>query len=219
MSKLHEINIVSLQNSFDALTEKDNNYEVDDETGKARNDVGSIMDDSDSEEVDNIFVEDNEKAKDDLVDDARKKVEAPPKKTLRKTGGRVENDEVKGKWFTFKPEKNKLGDTYNLSWKSHPNHKCRYGKRPTCPLLAGRRFLATASAVIDCKKTKIAIGEGITRSIFRVKEGAYDYVDTSYWTTIERRKSYDLRPSKNDIGAGPPYYLEKEFKDNHVPGK
>ncbi|GJX61061.1 MAK10-like protein, partial [Tanacetum coccineum] len=30
---------------------------------------------------------------------------------------------------------------------------------PTCPLLVGRGFLATASVVIDCKKAKIAIGE------------------------------------------------------------
>ncbi|GJW69106.1 MAK10-like protein [Tanacetum coccineum] len=43
-------------------------------------------------------------------------------------------------------------------------------KDPTCPLLVGRGFLATASAIIDCKKSKIAVGEGITRSIFRVKE-------------------------------------------------
>ncbi|GJY61664.1 MAK10-like protein [Tanacetum coccineum] len=43
-------------------------------------------------------------------------------------------------------------------------------KDPTCPLLVGRGFLATASAVIDCRKVKIAIGEGITRSIFGVKE-------------------------------------------------
>ncbi|GKE97705.1 hypothetical protein Tco_0021056, partial [Tanacetum coccineum] len=30
-------------------------------------------------------------------------------------------NEVGGKWYTFKPEKNNLGDTYNPSWKSHPN--------------------------------------------------------------------------------------------------
>nr|GEW27488.1 hypothetical protein [Tanacetum cinerariifolium] len=31
------------------------------------------------------------------------------------------------------------------------------------PLLVGRGFLATANAVIDCRKAKIAVGEGITR--------------------------------------------------------
>ncbi|GJX84725.1 hypothetical protein Tco_0335499 [Tanacetum coccineum] len=30
-------------------------------------------------------------------------------------------DEVGGKWYTFKPEQNNIGDTYNPSWKSHPN--------------------------------------------------------------------------------------------------
>ncbi|GJW37573.1 hypothetical protein Tco_0060493 [Tanacetum coccineum] len=32
-------------------------------------------------------------------------------------------DEAGGKWFTFKPEQNNLGDTYNPSWKSHINHR------------------------------------------------------------------------------------------------
>ncbi|GJU28222.1 hypothetical protein Tco_1166843 [Tanacetum coccineum] len=32
-------------------------------------------------------------------------------------------DEARGKWYTFKPEQNKLGDTYNPSWKSHSNLK------------------------------------------------------------------------------------------------
>ncbi|GKB53890.1 MAK10-like protein [Tanacetum coccineum] len=30
-------------------------------------------------------------------------------------------DEAGGKWYTFNPEKNNLGDTYNSSWRSHPN--------------------------------------------------------------------------------------------------
>ncbi|GKA53000.1 retrovirus-related pol polyprotein from transposon TNT 1-94 [Tanacetum coccineum] len=42
-------------------------------------------------------------------------------------------------------------------------------KDPKTPLLVGRGFLATANAVIDCRKAKIAIIEGITRSVFRVK--------------------------------------------------
>ncbi|GJX98569.1 MAK10-like protein [Tanacetum coccineum] len=37
------------------------------------------------------------------------------------------------------------------------------------PLLVGRGFLATTNAVIDCRVAKIAVGEGITRSVFRVK--------------------------------------------------
>ncbi|GJV17218.1 hypothetical protein Tco_1362541 [Tanacetum coccineum] len=34
-------------------------------------------------------------------------------------------DEAGGKWYTFKPEQNNLGDTYNLSWKSYPNLRWR----------------------------------------------------------------------------------------------
>ncbi|GKC49774.1 MAK10-like protein, partial [Tanacetum coccineum] len=30
-------------------------------------------------------------------------------------------DKAGGKWYTFKPEQNNFGDTYNPSWKSHPN--------------------------------------------------------------------------------------------------
>nr|GEX94625.1 MAK10-like protein [Tanacetum cinerariifolium] len=30
-------------------------------------------------------------------------------------------DEAGGKWYTFKPEQNNLGDTYNPSWRSYPN--------------------------------------------------------------------------------------------------
>ncbi|GJV35518.1 putative reverse transcriptase domain-containing protein [Tanacetum coccineum] len=43
-------------------------------------------------------------------------------------------------------------------------------KDPTTPLLIGRGLLATASAVIDYKKAKITVGEGVTRSTFIVKE-------------------------------------------------
>ncbi|GJY65517.1 hypothetical protein Tco_0467755 [Tanacetum coccineum] len=34
-------------------------------------------------------------------------------------------DEAGGKWYTFKPEQNNLGDTYNPSWNSHPNLRWR----------------------------------------------------------------------------------------------
>ncbi|GKA00960.1 MAK10-like protein [Tanacetum coccineum] len=45
-------------------------------------------------------------------------------------------------------------------------------KDPETPLLVGRGFLATANAVIDCRMAKIAVKDGITRSIFKVK-GVY----------------------------------------------
>nr|GEU66034.1 damaged DNA binding 2 [Tanacetum cinerariifolium] len=31
------------------------------------------------------------------------------------------SDPIGGKWYTFKPDQNNLGDTYNPSWRSHPN--------------------------------------------------------------------------------------------------
>nr|GEW70189.1 hypothetical protein [Tanacetum cinerariifolium] len=62
-------------------------------------------------------------------------------------------------------------------------------KDPETPLLVGRGFLATANAVIDCKMAKIAVGKGITRSIFSVKG--------------------------IDLGAKPPYYARKDFIDCH----
>nr|GEV62593.1 hypothetical protein [Tanacetum cinerariifolium] len=90
-------------------------------------------------------------------------------------------------------------------------------KDPTSPLLVGRRFLAFATTVIDCKKAKIAVGKGVTRSIFEVKEISLGYVDTPYWTTLAKQKSYESLPGMNDVGARPPYCLEKEFMDDHFP--
>ncbi|GKC33540.1 RNA-directed DNA polymerase, eukaryota, reverse transcriptase zinc-binding domain protein [Tanacetum coccineum] len=57
-------------------------------------------------------------------------------------------------------------------------------KDHTCSLLVGRGFLATANAVIDCKKAKITVQEGITRSIFGVKEINLGVEDVPYWTTL-----------------------------------
>ncbi|GJW13896.1 hypothetical protein Tco_0018029 [Tanacetum coccineum] len=34
-------------------------------------------------------------------------------------------DKAGGKWYTFKPEQNNLGDIYNPSWRSHPNLRWR----------------------------------------------------------------------------------------------
>ncbi|GKA21592.1 hypothetical protein Tco_0701581, partial [Tanacetum coccineum] len=66
---------------------------------------------------------------------------------------------------------------------------------------------------------KIPIGKRITRSIFRVKEIDLGHMDTPYWTTIVKRKSYESRPSTNDIGAQPPYYLEKDFMNDYLLGE
>nr|GEZ44991.1 hypothetical protein [Tanacetum cinerariifolium] len=64
-------------------------------------------------------------------------------------------------------------------------------KDPKTPLLIGRGFLATTNAVINCRKAKIIVGKGITRSIFGVKG--------------------------INLGARTPYYARKNFLDCHFP--
>nr|GEX39655.1 hypothetical protein [Tanacetum cinerariifolium] len=63
-------------------------------------------------------------------------------------------------------------------------------KDPETSLLVGRGFLATANAVIDCRKAKIVAGEGITRSIFGVKGIKLGEEEAPYWTTLGKRESY-----------------------------
>ncbi|GJT53637.1 hypothetical protein Tco_0988691 [Tanacetum coccineum] len=86
-------------------------------------------------------------------------------------------------------------------------------------LLVGRGFLATASAVIDCRKAKIAVGEGVTSLIFGVKEIDLGNEDVPYWTTLGKRESFEPRPSTDGIGAQPPYYAKKDFMDYHLLGE
>ncbi|GJU01588.1 MAK10-like protein [Tanacetum coccineum] len=82
-------------------------------------------------------------------------------------------------------------------------------KDPATPLLVGRGFLATGNAVIDCRKAKIAVGEGITRSIFGVKEIILGDKEIPYWTTLGKRESYKPRPSTDGVGARPLFMLRK----------
>ncbi|GJY27804.1 hypothetical protein Tco_0403571 [Tanacetum coccineum] len=90
---------------------------------------------------------------------------------------------------------------------------------PETPLLVGREFLATANAVIDCRMAKIAVGEGITRSVFGVKGVDLGKQEAPYWTTLGKRESYKPRPSSDGIGIQPPYYARKDFLDCHLPGE
>ncbi|GJZ57425.1 MAK10-like protein [Tanacetum coccineum] len=92
-------------------------------------------------------------------------------------------------------------------------------REPTCPLLVGRGFLATANAVIDYKKAKITIGEGLSRSIFGVKELDFGDDNEPHWTTIGKSESYKKRTSKEGIGAQPSYYAKRDFWNNHLPGE
>ncbi|GJS57042.1 MAK10-like protein [Tanacetum coccineum] len=92
-------------------------------------------------------------------------------------------------------------------------------KDPETPLLVGRGFLATANAVIDCRMAKIAVGEGITRSVFGVKGINLGEEEAPYWTTLGKRESYKPRPRSDGVGAQTPYYARKDFLDCHLPGE
>ncbi|GJW75213.1 MAK10-like protein [Tanacetum coccineum] len=92
-------------------------------------------------------------------------------------------------------------------------------KDPETPLLVGRGFLATANAIIDCRKSKIAVGEGTTRSVFRVKGVDLGKDEAPYWTTLGKRESYKPRHISDGIRAQTPYYARKDFLDCHLPGE
>ncbi|GKA15469.1 MAK10-like protein [Tanacetum coccineum] len=74
-------------------------------------------------------------------------------------------------------------------------------KDPETPLLVGRGFLETSNAVIDYIKAKTAVGEGITRSIFKVKGVDLGEEEALYWSTLGKRESYKPRPSLDGKGA------------------
>ncbi|GJX17030.1 retrotransposon protein, putative, ty3-gypsy subclass [Tanacetum coccineum] len=92
-------------------------------------------------------------------------------------------------------------------------------KDPETPLLVGRRFLATANAVIDCMIAKIAVGEGITRSVFGLKGVDLGEEEAPYLTTLGKKESYKPQPSSEGIGVKPPYCARKDFLDCHLPGE
>ncbi|GKC82506.1 MAK10-like protein [Tanacetum coccineum] len=92
-------------------------------------------------------------------------------------------------------------------------------KDPKAPLLVGRGFLATANAVIDCRKAKITVGEGITKSVFGVKGIELGQEEAPYWSTIGKRESYNPRPISDGVGARTPYYARKDFLDCHFLGE
>nr|GEW69603.1 MAK10-like protein [Tanacetum cinerariifolium] len=90
-------------------------------------------------------------------------------------------------------------------------------KDPETPLLVGRGFLATANAVIDCRKAKISVGEGITRSVLKEKRVNLGEKEAPYWTTLRKRESYKSRPSSDGIGAQTHYYARRDFLDCYLP--
>ncbi|GJV59634.1 retrotransposon protein, putative, ty3-gypsy subclass [Tanacetum coccineum] len=90
-------------------------------------------------------------------------------------------------------------------------------KDPETPLLVGRGFLATAKVVIDCSMAKILVGEGIIRSVFRVKGVELGEEEAPYWTMLGKKESYKPRPRSDGVGAQTPYYDRKDFLDCHLP--
>ncbi|GJU41551.1 hypothetical protein Tco_1194508 [Tanacetum coccineum] len=89
--------------------------------------------------------------------------------------------------------------------------------KPHC--LLGRGFLATANAVIDCRMAKIAVGEGITMSVYGVKGVDLREEEAPYWTTLGKKESYKPCPSSDGVGTQIPYYARKTFLDCHLPGE
>nr|GEY35249.1 reverse transcriptase domain-containing protein [Tanacetum cinerariifolium] len=83
------------------------------------------------------------------------------------------------------------------------DHIFGYEEGPKTPLLVGRGFLSTANAVIDCRMAKIAVGEGITRSVFKVKGVDLGEDEAPYWTTLGKREPYEPRPRSDGVGAKP----------------
>ncbi|GJZ98523.1 reverse transcriptase [Tanacetum coccineum] len=85
------------------------------------------------------------------------------------------------------------------------------------PLLVGRGFLATSNVVIDYRMAKIAVGEGITRSVFGVKGVDLGEDEVPYWTTLRKRESYKPCPNSDGVDTQIPYYARKDFLDCNFP--
>ncbi|GJW98195.1 hypothetical protein Tco_0180003 [Tanacetum coccineum] len=73
--------------------------------------------------------------------------------------------------------------------------------------------------VQDCRKAKIAVGEGITRSVFEVKGIELGKEEAPYWTTLEKRETYKPRTSADEISARPSFHTKKDFAKYHLPGE
>ncbi|GKE32103.1 hypothetical protein Tco_1451425, partial [Tanacetum coccineum] len=63
---------------------------------------------------------------------------------------------------------------------------------------------------------KIAVGEGITTSVFEEKGVDLGEEEAPYWTTLGKGESYKLRPRSDGIGARTLYYARKDFLDCHL---
>nr|GEW43374.1 hypothetical protein [Tanacetum cinerariifolium] len=90
------------------------------------------------------------------------------------------------------------------------------------PMLAGRGFLTTANVVIDCRKAKIVIGEGITRLVFRVKGVVVETLKLIHLRTrmVEFLGALPINLKRNTWESkdliNNPIYLDKPPKDGDV---
>ncbi|GKD93449.1 hypothetical protein Tco_1373286, partial [Tanacetum coccineum] len=77
--------------------------------------------------------------------------------------------------------------------------------------------LVTSRLELSSRMAEIAVGEGITRSVFSVKRADLGEEEAPYWTTLGKRESYKPRRSSDGVGAQIPYYARKDFLDCHLP--
>ncbi|GKA49378.1 MAK10-like protein [Tanacetum coccineum] len=81
-------------------------------------------------------------------------------------------DEVGNKWYTFKPEENNLGDTYNTSWKIHPN--LRLGDSKPFDTLADLRSCVNLLPLKLFKELKVGLLEE-TDDVLGLADGTKSY--------------------------------------------
>ncbi|GJX64962.1 hypothetical protein Tco_0299305 [Tanacetum coccineum] len=72
-------------------------------------------------------------------------------------------DEAGGKWYTFKPEQNNLGDTYNSSWRSHPNFSSFFKSIGLVPPSSNTELICTKEEDGDVMFIKIVLKDDNSR--------------------------------------------------------
>ncbi|GKA11784.1 MAK10-like protein [Tanacetum coccineum] len=87
-------------------------------------------------------------------------------------------DEAENKWYTFKPEENNLGDTYNPSWKSHQNLRTS-SVSSSNPTLSSLKSFNRSKLTHDPKSARVSKGweslslQGVTKlAIGRLVNGS-----------------------------------------------
>ncbi|GKF00581.1 MAK10-like protein, partial [Tanacetum coccineum] len=97
-------------------------------------------------------------------------MEDPEQAFVEYTSSRT--NEAGGKWYTFNPEQNNIGDTYNPSWRSHPN--IRLGDSKPFDTLADLGSCVNIIPLYLFKKRNIRLLEK-TDHIFGLADGTKSY--------------------------------------------